>query len=182
MLRAGVLLLLGGCVFGAPPGFPSGETWTFPLVDSLADGRLLTPVRIEGQGPYLFELDPSAAITTVDAEIVARANLDGVFSYAMSDVEIGDLELGTVGVAVVPQHAFDADGRRIWGVSGSNVIADSLVFGFDRDRAVACLATKDAFHVPAGAHAIDLHSTESATNRSGGRGVTYHGRLPTMRV
>src|SRR5580765_904840 len=68
-------LVVSGCAIGAPPGFSEGDSWTFALVEPLAEGRLLTPVYVEGRGPYLFAIDPDAPITVADPEVVAGGSL-----------------------------------------------------------------------------------------------------------
>jgi len=46
----------------------------------------------------------------------------------------------------VQPHALDREGRHVQGVLGRDVIADSLVFGFDRDLGVVTLGTQKSFH------------------------------------
>src|SRR5258706_1732121 len=70
--------------------------------------------------------------------------------------EVIDWRIGTLTVhrtvrttvLVVGDHAYDSDGRRIHGVLGRDVIAESLVFGFDRDLGVITLSTQKAFEAP----------------------------------
>jgi hypothetical protein len=73
--RASALLLVAGCTVGAPPGFSSGDHWTFPLVGPLEDGLLITPASVDGHGPYLFAIDPDANVTAIDQAIVEDAGL-----------------------------------------------------------------------------------------------------------
>lgn len=163
------LLSLSACAFGAPPGFSSGDTWTMPLVEPLSGGRLLTIVSVEGRGPYVFAIDPDSPFTTVDPEVVARGEFRAergprrvdegdtshpTFYAELTNLKVGELSVSLVGAAVSEAHAFDDDGRRIYGVLGKDVIADSLVFSFDRDRGVAWLTTQEAFQPPAGAATI----------------------------
>ena len=163
------LLSLSACAFGAPPGFSAGDTWTMPLVEPLSGGRLLTIVRVEDRGPYVFAIDPDAPLTTVDPEVVTRGEFRAqlgprrvdegdtshpTFYAELTDMRVGDLSVSLVHVAVSEAHAFDDDGRRIHGVLGRDVIADSLVFSFDRDRGVAWLTTQEAFQPPADASMI----------------------------
>ena len=160
---------LTACAFGAPPGFSQGDTWTFPLVEPGNGGRLLTPVTIEGKGPYLFAIDPDAPQTTVDPEILVNTDfrrfsgarrLDEqdvthpTFYTRVTHLKVGDLTISLLMVAESEQHAFDSDGRRIYGILGRDVVADSLVFGFDRDKGIAWLQTQEAFHPPAGAQTL----------------------------
>jgi len=163
-------LSLTACAFGAPPGFSSGDTWTFPLVEPLQGGRLLTPVYVEGKGPYLFAIDPDAPQTTVDPDVVRNTEFrlwmgarrtdeqdttHPTFYTRLTHLKVGDLTISLLGVAEAEAHAFDTDGRRIYGILGRDVIADSLVFGFDRDRGVAWLQTQEAFKEPVGAQVLD---------------------------
>ncbi len=164
------IALLSGCAMGAPPGFSPGTQWTFPLVEPQSGGRLVTPIYVEGKGPYLFAFDPDAPITIVDPQLVGEGgfmakqggrrtdehDVSHPTRYTrLTNVKLGDLSLSLLSVAISDPHQFDADGRRIYGVLGHDVIADSLVFGFDRDRGIAWLTTQEAFHPPPGAHKLE---------------------------
>jgi hypothetical protein len=163
-------LSLTACAFGAPPGFSSGDTWTFPLVEPEQGGRLLTPVYIEGRGPFLFAIDPDAPDTTVDPEVLHNTDfrvwmgprrLDEQdtthpsFYTRVTHLRVGDLTVSLLLVAEADAHAFDTDGRRIYGILGRDVLAESLVFGFDRDKGIAWLQTQEAFKPPANAQVLD---------------------------
>lgn len=146
-----LLALVTSCVVGAPPGFSPGEAWTFPLVDPLAHVPLITTVTVQGKGPFLFILDPDAQ-TGIDGEFVAQMPTVGNSpSYApLRDVQIGTLHVDSLPFIQRKLHTFDVGGRRIAGVIGSEVITGGLVFGFDRDRGIAWLATpKHAVVAPA---------------------------------
>ena len=173
-MAALALLALGACTSGAPPGFSGfsgapSDRWSFPLVGPLEDGLLLTPVMLNTHGPFLFLLDPDAPISVVDAELVKLASLRPVGGPERLDetdtqrrrayAELIGLEIGTLIIErreamVVPRNTYDQIGRRIHGVLGRDVIADSLVFGFDRDRGLGHLVVEKAFQVPAGAAAV----------------------------
>jgi hypothetical protein len=173
-LAALVALALGACTSGAPPGFSGfsgapSDRWWFPLVGPLEGGLLLTPVMLNTHGPFLFLLDPDAPISIVDAEVVKLASLRPIAGPERLDetdtqrrrayAELVGLEVGTLIVErreamVVPRNTYDQIGRRIHGVLGRDVIADSLVFGFDRDRGLGHLVVEKSFQVPAGAAAI----------------------------
>jgi aspartyl protease len=143
-------ILAAGCTTGVPGGFSKGDHWTFPLVGPLEDGLLLTPVSVRGHGPYLFAIDPDANITVIDQQVVDEAGLtmgrgpsriDEAASeqnrgYAeLLDLKIGNLAIDRRQVMLVPTGFYNtADGRRLNGVLGRDVLADSLVFGFDRDQ------------------------------------------------
>jgi hypothetical protein len=163
--------MVAACTSGAPPGFAGvrGERWTFPLVGPLEDGLLITPVTLNTQGPYLFLIDPDAPISIVDVELVKLASLRPISGPERLDetdtqrarayAELVGLEVGTLIVErreamVVARHTYDAGGRRIHGVLGRDVIADSLVFGFDRDRGLAHLVVEKVFQPPAGAAVV----------------------------
>jgi hypothetical protein len=167
-------LLVGACTIGAPPGFSSGNTWTLPLVDPLAKGSLVTPVYIGGNGPYLFAIEPDAPISFVDMEIATQFGIRagrerrpfyGNVLGQLAGFRVGDLTISLVDIAVVSGHAFDANGRRIHGVLGRNVIADSLVLGYDRDRGIAWLKTQEVFHPPATARVVEYEDSGHALTR-----------------
>jgi len=177
-MRYIALLLAAGCAIGSPPGFSPGDTWTFPLVDPLSDGRLVVPVTIHGQGPFLFAIDRDAASTMIDPDIasalgaraLAEVRVDDyddhshpAFYAELTDFEVGNLTLTLVPVTILPKPGqFDEDGRRIAGVLGRKFIADSLVFGFDRDRGIAWLSTQQAFKAPAEATTLALDGISNA--------------------
>jgi hypothetical protein len=168
----------GGCTSGAPPGFSGlrGDRWTLPLVGPLEDGALITPVVLNTHGPYLFLIDPDAPVTIIDAEVVKLADLRPVPGPPRLDetdtqrtrayAEVIGLEIGTLIVErreamVAPRGAYDLAGRRIHGVIGRDVIADSLVFGIDRERGLAHLVAEKSFQAPPGAAAISYSLYDS---------------------
>lgn len=157
------------CVIGAPPGFSSGSSWSFPLVGPLEDGLILTPVFVNDKGPYLFVIDPDSPISNIDAGIVSELQLyggnggryldenDTRHPTKMAEVKtlrVGNLTVRNRTVFASSVGVFAADGRQIRGVLGRDVIADSLVYGFDRDAGMGYLATRKGFTPPAGAIAI----------------------------
>jgi hypothetical protein len=171
-------LAAGACTSGAPPGFSggTGDRWSFALVGPLEGGLLITPVMINTDGPFLFVIDPDAQISIVDAELVKLAGLRPVSGPERLDetdtqrprayaevlgLEIGSLIVERRDVMVAPRHAYDAGGRRIHGVLGRDVIADSLAFGFDRDRGLVHLVADGALRPPAGAAEIPYSILES---------------------
>ncbi|HEX4449533.1 MAG TPA: aspartyl protease family protein [Kofleriaceae bacterium] len=168
------------CAIGAPPGFSDGTRWTFPLIDPLDDGLLVTPVYVKGQGPFLFAIDPDANVTVIDERVAIAAHLmidrgystrlwgeDGErrirFNAELRDLQVGNLYVETRRAVVVPHETLSASGRPIMGVLGRNVIADSLVFGFDRDRGVAWLQVASTFTPPAGATTLSYSPTSTYT-------------------
>jgi len=179
----GALALSSSCVVGAPPGFSAGDRWTFPLVDPLDNGLLVTPVMIHGKGPYLFAIDPEATTSIIDERIAIDAGLrmdkgystrlrgdDGVrrgrFNAELRDIRIGSLAIEVRRAIVVPHETLSGLGRDIRGVLGRNVIADSLVFGFDRDRGLAWLQTVASFTPHPGATRIDYTTSRAEGNRA----------------
>ncbi|HEY1813550.1 MAG TPA: hypothetical protein VGG74_14460 [Kofleriaceae bacterium] len=174
------VLATTSCSIGAPPGFSGGTRWTFPLVDPLNDGLLVTPVFVKGQGPFLFAIDPDANVSIIDERVVLAAHLlidrgfstrlwgeDGLrrirFNAEFRDIRVGDLNVEVRRAIVVPHGNLSAGGREIMGVLGRNVIEDSLVFGFDRDRGLAWLQVATTFNPPAGATRLDYTPTSTFT-------------------
>ena len=174
MFKLGLVWVLGvvclGCAIGAPPGFSAGDLWTFPLVDPLDDGKLLTPLYIEGKGPFLCAIDPDAPTSVIDSELIARFGFVArpgprfvdehdtshpTFYATATNLRIGDLSLSQRNVVVGANGSFNSKRRRIYGVIGRDIIVDSLVFGFDRERGIAWLETEQAFKPPSGAQVID---------------------------
>lgn len=169
-------LFAAGCTVGAPPGFSGGDHWMFPLVGPLEDGLLVTPVTVRGRGPYLFGIDPDATVTAIDQQVVVDAGLlvgsgprrvdesetGRVWFYAeLRDLKIAGLTIDRRDAMVFPTGLYNAEGRRLHGVLGRDVIADSLVFGFDRDQGIAMLSTVKAFQAPPDAIAIKYESVSS---------------------
>ncbi|HEY1546231.1 MAG TPA: aspartyl protease family protein [Kofleriaceae bacterium] len=178
-----VVAVLASCVVGSPPGFSSGSQWTFPLVDPLDDGLLVTQVWIKGKGPYLFAIDPEANVSIIDERIVIDAGLlidkgfstrlygeDGErrirFNAELRTIQLGNLTIESRRAIVVPHETLAASGRDIRGVLGRNVLADSLVFGFDRDRGIGWLQTASTFSPPPGATRIEYSPTRIGQNRA----------------
>src|SRR5215470_8045313 len=144
-----------GCSIGAPPGFPPAESWTVPLVGPLENGLLVVPVTISGHGPYLFAIDPDALVSAVDVQVVRDNQLwsgqgprrtDETWTsrprfYAeLLDIRIGNLAIDRRDAMVFAVGAYDTEGRHISGILGRDFLAESLVFGFDRDQGVATLS------------------------------------------
>jgi hypothetical protein len=161
-----LLALLAGCVVGAPPGFSPGEAWTFPLVDPLAHVPLITPVMIHGKGPFLFILDPDAE-TGIDVGVIPHIPTvgNGPMYAPLTDVQIGSLHVDSLPFIPRTSHAFNTDGRWIAGVIGKEVITSGLVFGFDRDRGIAWLATPKHATRPLGSRSFSYW-----TRKGSGRG------------
>lgn len=158
---------VAACSVGAPTGFSEGATWTIPLIGPLEDGLLLVPALVNGKGPFVFAIDPDAHVSIIDQYVLKESGArtgEGPRLLDENDTqqnrfyaEILEWQLGTLTVKgpkpaqLVMMNVFDADGRRIHGVIGRDIIADTLVFGFDRDAGVAVLTTLKAFKSPANA-------------------------------
>jgi hypothetical protein len=148
-----------------------------PLIGPLEDGLLLVPALVSGKGPFVFAIDPDAHVSIIDEEVLAAvkpATGEGPRMLDESDTEqnrfyaeILKWQLGTLTVdgpkpaQIVGKGTFDADGRRIHGVIGRDIIAASLVFGFDRDTGVVTLQTQKTFKAPASAAAIKYEDFKS---------------------
>jgi hypothetical protein len=170
-MRLALVALLSACTAGAPPGFSGGtsDRWTMPLVGPLEDGALITTVTINTHGPYLFAIDPDAPMSVIDTSVVKSADLRTFSGPKRLDetdtqqiriyAELLNLEIGTLiverrDVFVVRNTAFDTAGRRVVGVLGRDVFADSTAWGFDRDNGLVYMTTQKFFEPPAGATAI----------------------------
>jgi hypothetical protein len=171
---ASALLAVSACSAGPPASFVGGrgDRWSLPLVGALEDNLLLTPVFIDGNGPYLFAIDPDANVSIVDEHVVKEGKLGAVKGPARLDesgttqprfyAEVRALELGSlivehVTAMIVKTGSLDSNGRRIHGVLGRDALAESLVFSFDRDQGMAYLTFEAAFKPPQ--DAIALHYT-----------------------
>ena len=167
-------LVVAGCSSGAPTGFSGGDRWSVPLVGPLEESTLVVSAYVGGKGPYLFLLDPDENVSSVDEEVVKAAGLrtgQGPHLLDESDTEhpsfaaevlewrLGNLVVHNKPAIAVKDGTFDREGRRIHGVIGRDIIADSLVFGFDRDQGVMTLATQKGFHAEGDAlHAEKVYS------------------------
>jgi TonB family protein len=172
-----------GCTVGAPPGFSGGDQWTFPLVGPLEDGLLITPVTVGGHGPYLFAFDPDANFSAIDKQVVDDAQLrtsggpkiidetdtGQIRLYAeLIGLKVSGLTIARRDVMLFPVGFYDTEGRHISGILGRDLIADSLVFGFDRDQGVATLSTTKAFTPPPDAIAISYKEMSGGSDTVAG--------------
>ena len=185
LVAAFAAVTMAACAYGSPPGFSPGKSWTFPLVDPLENGTLVTPVFINDKGPFLFAIDPDAMVTIVDKQVASEAlgNDLGMHSHlgrrqwdqtdtTHPEIYVNTLNLRIGTLTVENQRALVADvgfyntddGRHIQGVLGRNIIADSLVLGFDRDLGIGYLATQEGFTPPANASVV---SYDMMRNRYG---------------
>jgi hypothetical protein len=168
-------LLVAGCTVGAPTGFSSGDHWSVPLVGPLEESALVVPAYVDGKGPYLFAIDPDENVSSVDEEVIKAAGLrtgqgphlldeddteHPSFAAEVLQWQLGNLTVRNKSAFAVKDGTFDRDGRRIHGVIGRDIIADSLVFGFDRDQGVMTLATQNGFHGQLPAGSVGAFKTE----------------------
>lgn len=171
-MRLAVVALLSACTSGAPPGFSggaNGDRWTMPLVGPLENGTLITAVTVNTHGPYLFAIDPDAPMSVIDTSVVKAADLrtfagpkrldetdtQQVRIYAeLVNLEIGSLIVERRDAFVVRSTAFDTAGRRIVGILGRDVFADSTAWGFDRDNGIVYMTTQKLFEPPPDATTI----------------------------
>ncbi len=158
--------LLAGCAVGAPPGFSSGSKWSFPLIAPLEDGPLLAPVMINGKGPYLFVIDPDSDVSSIDSAIQSEQKLFTVNGGKRADerdvrvntslAEVQKITVGTLSVRnrklrVVTANRYWINGRLIRGVIGRDIIADSLIFAYNRDTGMGYIATQGNLLPPSNA-------------------------------
>jgi hypothetical protein len=180
------LLVATGCTVGAPPGFSGGDHWTFPLVGPLEDGLLITPVTVRGHGPYLFAFDPDANFSAIDKQVADEAELrtsggpkiidetdtGQIRFYAeLVGLQVSGLAIDRRDVMLFPVGYYDTEGRHLNGILGRDVIADSLVFGFDRDQGIAMLSTTKAFTPPPDAIAIPYKDLSGGAGTVAGTGA-----------
>jgi len=174
---------VGACAHGAPPGFPAGDSWTFPLVGPLEGGQLVVPVYVQDTGPYLMVIDPDSRGTSIDDAIVKQLGaptapfgrladesdtLRRVYAAEITSLRIGTLTLPRQYFYIMKAGTLQVAGREVHGVIGRDVLADSLTFGFDRERGVAWVTTQAGFTPPPGAIALgysDLSQPSSVSRR-----------------
>jgi len=186
-------VLVAGCTVGAPAGFSQGDHWTFPLVGPLEDGLLVTTASVRGHGPYLFAIDPDANVTEIDKQVADEAELrtgpgprridetdtGQVRVYVeLLDLKVGNLTIDRRDVMLFPPGFYDTEGRHLSGILGRDALADSLVFGFDRDQGIATLSTVKAFTPPPDAVAIKYEtlSADASLIASAAPAVAVQGR------
>jgi hypothetical protein len=140
----------------------------------------LVPVSINDKGPFLFMIDPDSRVSSIDTKIQSDQDLMVVASemelteadnelpvfYSQVDkVTIGTLNIRNTQMRVHPYGTFSAGGRRISGILGRDIIADSLVFQANRDTGMAFLATQGHLAPPQGAAAIGFSRFDTAVGR-----------------
>ncbi len=184
-----LVMTVSACTIGAPPGFSSGDSWSVPVVGPLENGVLVVPVMIHDRGPYLFAIDTDAPTSSIDAALDGELGLHSQLGRERVDesdvarrvrwaevlrISVGNLTVRKLWFAVMPVGTFNQAGRQIRGVIGRDILADSLVFGFDRDLGMAYLATKQGFTAPAGAFRFEYELLK--------HGAGEHRHLVTVRI
>ena len=138
---------------------------------SLEDGAFIVPVKINGQGPLLFAVNPRAA-SSIDRRVAERLGLymertriavsgesDTIVNEMTERAEVLKLEVGTL--TVTGQHfmVYPATGTYknldIAGVLGANVLDDTLVWTFDRDAQMIYIETQEVATPPAEAMTVE---------------------------
>jgi hypothetical protein len=189
---AALLLALPACTPGKPPGFSGGSSWSFPLVSPLEGGPLLVPVMVHDHGPYLFQIDPDSPLSSLDSALVGELDLrSGTGPEYLDELDKGrntltaevlHVKVGTLSIdaprtwLVTAVGTFNTGGHQVRGVLGRDVIADSMVWGFDRQQAMGWLSTQKSFQPPADATAISTSVRKVRTSmglRAVGRRLTH---------
>lgn len=166
------LAFVAACVVGSPPGFSSGDNWEVPLVAPLENDSLLVPVSINGEGPFLFMIDPDSEVSSVESSLQAGLKLyagrsaaqkqnenDNLIRIIIAEIPkmtLGSLSVRNLRVRVHADGAFWSGGRRVRGIIGKDIIADSLIYSFNRDRGVMYIGTQGHLPAPEGAKAISF--------------------------
>ena len=164
-------LLAGSCVVGAPPGFSDGDNWEVPLIAPLESEVYLAPVTINGEGPFVFMVDPDSPTSAVDSSIANALDLfvgrspnqvqtenDNLirisFAQQVPKVGLGNLSVRNMNLRLIQDGMLWAGGRRVRGIIGRDIISDSLIYRFDRDRGMMYIATQGNLKAPEGAKLI----------------------------
>lgn len=148
-----------------------------PLIGPLEDGLLLVPAMVNDKGPFVFAIDSDAHVSIIDEDVLAAtkaATGEGPRMLDESDTEqnrfyaeilswkVGPLTVqGPKPAQIVGKGTFDVDGRRVHGVIGRDIIADSLVLSIHRDDGIVILSTQKGFKVPAGVTPIKYSKLQS---------------------
>jgi hypothetical protein len=122
--------------------------WTMPLVEPMANGRWVTPVWLDGQGPFLFVVDPTQDLTTVDARLIGRLELGSFHALVLSSLRAGDYEVRELPVDRDDEPLAPFGKHDVWGVIGRNALGDGFVT-FDRDRGTWTIRARAGFEPPA---------------------------------
>lgn len=181
LLATLILLCTSACVVGAPPGFSSGDLWTVPMVAPLENDLLLVPVSIDGEGPFLFMVDPDSPSSSIESSLQSSLNLyasraatqvqnedDHLVRIVLAEVKkmtVGTLSIRNMKVRVHDDATFWSGGRRVRGILGRDVISDSLIYSFDRDRGMMYIGTQGHLKVPKDAMPLGFTQSYSRHRR-----------------
>ncbi len=180
-----LMLSANSCVVGAPPGFSSGDLWTVPLVAPLENGQFLVPVSIQGEGPYLFLVDPDAPESSINVSIANGLKLRPsrgttamrgdrpteedhivrVGSVQVRKMTIGTLSVRRMEIRIHRDNSYWVGGRRVDGVLGRDIISDSLIYHFDRDQGMLYIATQGNLKVPENAKKLSFTQSYGTLRR-----------------
>jgi hypothetical protein len=154
-----VAIVSTACALGAPLGFAKGDSWSIPAMGALEDGAFIVPVEIEGKGPFLFvawpgaksSIDPGLAkqlglfVERTDGKLV---NAGDHISHEITDyaeikrLSLGDLTANRRRFIVYPGSG-TYKGIPLNGVIGADILDDTLIWTFDRDRQMIHLAVQE---------------------------------------
>ena len=157
-IAAAACLCISACAIGAPPGFSAGDQWTTPLVGGVGKGPLVTPVWLNGKGPFLFYLNPhsmsvldpriakslgvwvkrTSGKATDQSDTISQEQLD--FADVLS-IKVGDLTIRNRKFVLLPTGG-EVMGHPVVGTIGSDLFAESLVWQIDRDQSVVRIAAQ----------------------------------------
>ena len=85
----------------------------------------------------------------------------GRFYAEILEWQLGSLSVKNKPAQIVPTGLFDREGRRIHGIIGRDILADSIAFTVDRDAGVLVLVTKDRFRAPGAAIKLGFSTLSS---------------------
>ena len=133
---------------------------------------LLVPVYVGTAGPYMFAIDPDAKVSIVDDKVVKEAGLRSGQGPRLDDeLDHQNPHFYAEILMMQRRHALRAEqvradrqdrrvrrrGRAVDGVLGRDVIADSLVFGFDRDAGLDHAAHAGSVEEAGGCQGTTVH-------------------------
>jgi hypothetical protein len=123
-------------------------------------------------------IDPDAE-TGIDVGFIPQlAAIGNAPNFApITDVQIGTLHVASLPFVASKLHAFDIGDRRIAGVIGKEVLTSSLMFGFDRDRGTAWLATPKHARRLEGARQFDTFARTTGMKAPKDRGPYATGTI-----
>lgn len=129
-MRATLLLLV---LIATAPRLWAGSATPFHLG---AQGGVIVPVLINGEGPFPMLLDTGASHSAIDADVAAAVGAEAVAAanvispagdaarpiVALEHLQLGPITFDAVLPSVVPVRSFDPDGR-LRGVVGQDLLS-----------------------------------------------------------